>query len=139
MSDVKDKKLVSLIRKDTKLSREEIMQYAAMAEIYLEDFKENLNKTSIELHEKHPDASIDEWREFLNVPVIRKYIQGFKDEQINIIADAGLMEGDKDAVNIKRVMEAKGPTVNNSNFILIRLPDKVDFNEQTTDLTIEGI
>ena len=42
-------------------------------------------------------------------------------------ADTGLMEGNKNAVNIKKAMEGRGPAINNSNIILIRIPEKVDF------------
>lgn len=133
----KQKQLVKLIHNDTKLTREEKMEYSAMADIYLENLKDNLNKTSIELNEVHPEIEIDVWREFLTVPVIRKYLQGFKDEQIATKADEGLMKGDKDAVGIKKVMAAQGPVVNNSNIVLIRLPEKVDFSNQTTELEFE--
>lgn len=135
----KEKQLIRLIHEDTKLNSEEKMMYAAMADLFLQDLKDNLNKTSIELNEKYIDMTIDEWREFLTVPVIRKYIQGFKDEQISTMADTGLMKGDKDAVGIKKVMAAQGPIVNNSNIVLIRLPDKVDFNIESQDIVVEGI
>lgn len=137
----KDKQLIKLIHEDKKLTGEEKMMYAAMADLFLQDLKANLNETSIGLNEKYIDMTIDEWREFLTVPVIRKYIQGFKDEQIEIMADQGLMKGDKDAVGIKKVMAAQGPIVNNSNIVLIRLPEKVDFNaqEQAQDVVVEGI
>ena len=135
----KDKQLIKLIHEDKKLSGEEKMMYAAMADLFLQDLKENLNMTSIELNDKYIDMTIDEWREFLTVPVIRKYIQGFKDEKIETMADQGLMKGDKDAVGIKKVMAAQGPIVNNSNIVLIRLPEKVDFNAQAQDVEIEGI
>ena len=38
------------------------------------------------------------------------------------------MDGDKNAVNIKKAMDASGPTINNSNIVLIRLPEKVEFD-----------
>lgn len=135
------KQLVSLIHADTKLEREQKMEYASIAEIYLDKLKDNLSKTSIDLNETYPEIGIDKWREFLTVPVIRKYIQGFKDEQIMIRADEGLMAGDKDAVSVKKVMQNQGPSINNQNIILIRLPEKVDFNDQARDieLEVEGI
>lgn len=139
VTKIKDKQLIRLIHEDKKLSSEEKMMYAAMADLFLQDLKDNLSRTSIALNEKYIDMSIDEWREFLTVPVIRKYIQGFKDEQIEIMADQGLMKGNKDAVGIKKVMAAQGPVVNNSNIVLIRLPEKVDFNAQSQDVAVEGI
>ena len=43
------------------------------------------------------------------------------------VADSGLMQGDKNAIGIKKVMQGNGPAVNNSNIVIIRLPEKVDF------------
>ena len=91
----------------------------------MEKFSENINKTSLELNKEIP-LGVDTWKEFLNYPIVRQYIQSFKDEEINLRADKELMQGNKDAVNIKKVMQNSGPAVNNSNIVLIRLPEKVD-------------
>ena len=121
-----ESKLIQDLRNDEKLREnpDKRMAFIAMASFYLEDFSENMYKTSIELYEKIPFYSMDSWREFLNYPIVRKYIKSFKDEKINIIADQGLAEGDKSAVSIKKAMQEGGPQVNNSNLILIRLPEK---------------
>ena len=119
-------KLIKLLQEDTKLDKETKMSYLSMANIYLDKFEENLNKTSIELNNDIP-LGIDTWKDFLNYPIVRSYIQSFRDERISQIVDIGLMQGDKDAVNIKKVMDANGPKVNNSNIVLIRLPEKVEF------------
>lgn len=123
---VKESKLLELIKADSKLESEQKMMYLSYANLYLEDFAVNIGLTSIELNEKHP-ASIDEWKEFLEYPVVRQYIQSFKDERISKVADAGLMKGEKDAIGIKKVMQQNGPAINNSNIVLIRVPEKVDF------------
>lgn len=122
----KESQLITAIKEDKKLDNDIRLEYLSMANIFLKDLKNNLNKTSLELEEDTP-LGVDIWREFLNYPVVRKYIQSFKDEQITGIADAGLMKGDKDAVNIKKVMQDRGPVVNNSNIVLIRLPEKKVF------------
>ena len=103
------------------------MSYISIANIYLDNFDENINKTSIDMNKEYP-LDIDTWKDFLNYPIVRQYIQSFRDEQISQIADKGLMEGDKDAVSIKKVMQDKGPTINNSNIVVIRLPEKRDFD-----------
>ena len=123
-----ESKLIQDLRNDEKLREnpDKRMAFIAMASFYLEDFAENMYKTSIELYEKIPFYSMDSWREFLNYPIVRKYIKSFKDEKINIIADQGLAEGDKSAVSIKKAMQEGGPQVNNSNIVLIRLPEKRD-------------
>ena len=83
-------------------------------------------KTSIEINSKVPFYTIDAWKDFLNYPSVRKYIKSFRDEKINMMADQGLAEGDKGAVSIKKAMQESGPQVNNSNIVLIRLPEKRD-------------
>lgn len=124
----KDDVLVSLIKNDTKLDRDQKMSYVSMAHLFLEKFDENIDKTSIEINRDIP-LGIDTWREFLNYPVVRKYIQSFKDEQIMQVADKGLMTGDKNAIGIKKVMQSNGPAINNSNIVLVRVPEKVDWDE----------
>jgi hypothetical protein len=105
------------------------MQIVSMASMFLDDFANNIYRTSIEMNEKIPYYSIDAWREFLNYPIVRKYVKSFKDEQINMAADQGLAGGDKGAVSIKKAMQEGGPQINNSNLILIRLPEKRDWEE----------
>jgi hypothetical protein len=130
-TDEKESKLLTDLRNDEKLREnpEIRMGYISMASMYLEDFSENLYKTSIEMYEKIPYFSIDAWRDFLNYPIVRKYIKSFKDEKINMYADQSLATGDKGAVSIKKAMQEGGPQVNNSNIVLIRLPEKVDWEE----------
>lgn len=123
----KENQLLVRLRKDEKLDKTTKMSYISIANIYLDNFDENINKTSIDMNKEYP-LGIDTWKDFLNYPIVRQYIQSFRDEQISQIADKGLMEGDKDAVSIKKVMQDKGPTINNSNIVVIRLPEKRDFD-----------
>ena len=126
----KNNVLLELIKNDDNLkkkeNREQKMSYISLATLFMEKFDENINKTSIEMNNTIP-VGVDTWKEFLNYPVVRKYIQSFRDEKIMNVADTGLMEGDKNAVNIKKAMENRGPAINNSNIILIRIPEKQDF------------
>ncbi|MEE3417809.1 MAG: hypothetical protein VZQ62_00550 [Methanosphaera sp.] len=126
----KNNVLLDLIKKDETLNkkenREQKMSYLSLATLFMEKFDENINKTSIEMNNSIP-VGVDTWKEFLNYPVVRKYIQSFRDEKIMNVADSGLMEGNKNAVNIKKAMEDRGPVINNSNIILIRIPEKQDF------------
>lgn len=126
-----ENELIKSIKKDAKLTENPDlkMEMISMATMFLEDFSENMYKTSIEMNSKIPFYTIDEWKDFLNYPVVRKYIKSFRDEKINMMADQGLAEGDKSAVSIKKAMQEGGPAVNNSNLILIRLPEKKDWEE----------
>lgn len=127
----KDNVLLEQIKNDENLkkkeNREQRMSYISLATLFMEKFDENINKTSIEMNNTVP-VGVDTWKDFLNYPVVRKYIQSFRDEKIMNIADKGLMDGDKNAVSIKKSMEDRGPVINNSNIILIRIPEKVDFD-----------
>lgn len=121
-----ENELIKSIKKDEKLSENPDLkiEMISMATMFLEDFSENMYKTSIEMNSKIPFYTIDAWKNFLNYPVVRKYIKSFRDEKINMMADQGLAEGDKSAVSIKKAMQEGGPSVNNSNIVLIRLPEK---------------
>lgn len=124
----KENKLIESLRNDEKLKEdpEYRMGMISMASMFLEDLSDNIYKTSIEMNLKIPYFSIDAWKDFLNYPIVRKYIKSFRDEKINMVADQGLAEGDKSAVSIKKAIQDVGPQINNSNLILIRLPEKND-------------
>lgn len=124
-----ENKLITLLKNDEKLKEdpEYRMGMISMASMFLEDLSDNIYKTSIEMNLKIPYFSVDTWKDFLNYPVVRKYIKSFRDEKINMVADQGLAEGDKSAVSIKKAMQDGGPQVNNSNIVLIRLPEKIEW------------
>lgn len=126
-----ENELIKSIKKDEKLSENPDLkiEMISMATMFLEDFSENMYKTSIEMNSKVPFYTIDAWKDFLNYPVVRKYIKSFRDEKINMMADQSLAEGDKSAVSIKKAMQEGGPQVNNSNIVLIRLPEKREWEE----------
>lgn len=123
-----ENELIKNLKSDEKLREnpDKRMGMISMATMFLEDFSENMYKTSIEMNSKIPFYTIDAWKDFLNYPVVRKYIKSFRDEKINMVADQGLAEGDKSAVSIKKAIQDGGPQINNSNLILIRLPEKND-------------
>ena len=119
--------LLTSLEEDDKLDKETKLEYISMAKIYLEDFKHNINKTSIDMNDVVP-LSIDVWKNFLEYPIVRKYIQSFKDERIDKIADNSLMQGDKGALNIKKALKENGPINNNSNIILVRVPERIEYD-----------
>ena len=123
-----ENKLITLLKNDEKLKEDPQSRIGmiSMASMFLEDLSDNIYKTSIEMNLKIPYFSVDTWKDFLNYPVVRKYIKSFRDEKINMVADQGLAEGDKSAVSIKKAIQDGGPQVNNSNIVLIRLPEKRD-------------
>lgn len=126
-----ENKLIESLKNDEKLKEdpEYRMGMISMASMFLEDLSDNIYKTSIEMNLKIPYFTVDAWKDFLNYPVVRKYIKSFRDEKINMMADQSLAEGDKGAVSIKKAMQEGGPQVNNSNIVLIRLPEKREWEE----------
>lgn len=130
-----ENELLKMLKNDEKLREKPDfrMQMIALATMFMEDFENNMYKTSIELHSlpaPYNFYSIDAWKEFLNYPIVRKYIKAFRDEKINMMADTALAGGDKSAVSIKKAMQESGPAINNSNIVLIRLPEKKDWDEE---------
>lgn len=132
-SSENETELIKMLKNDGKLKEKPDfrMQMIALATMFMEDFENNMYKTSIELHSlpaPYNFYSIDAWKEFLNYPIVRKYIKSFRDEQINMMADTALAGGDKSAVSIKKAMQEGGPSINNSNIVLIRLPEKKEWD-----------
>jgi hypothetical protein len=133
----RESKLIIDLRADKNLAKDKDKkeEYIGLAFIFLEDLGKNLNKTSLELDENTP-VGVDLWREWLNYPIVRAYLQQFKDEQIENIVDGGLMRGDKNLVGIKKILDSNGPQVNNSNIVLIRLPERKDFTAGVKEVKI---
>lgn len=131
----RESKLIIDLRADKNLAKDKDKkeEFIGLAYVFLENLKENLNKTSLELDEKTP-VGVDLWREWLNYPIIRSYLQQFKDEKIENIVDSGLMRGDKNLVGIKKILDNNGPQVNNSNIVLIRLPERKDFKNDVKEV-----
>lgn len=123
----KENKMLTIIQEDPKLDALAKMEYLTLARHYIEDFKENIKKTSIELDEV-TDYGIDTWKEFLNYAPIRKYIDSFVHEQINKNVDQSLASGQgaRDAIGIKKAMDTMNNATNNEFFVIFRLPDKDD-------------
>lgn len=131
----RESKLIIDLRADKNLAKnkDKKEEFIGLAYVFLENLKDNLNKTSLELDEKTP-VGVDLWREWLNYPIIRSYLQQFKDEKIENIVDSGLMRGDKNLVGIKKILDNNGPQVNNSNIVLIRLPERKDFKNDVKEV-----
>ena len=118
--------LLDIIENDTTIPPQKVMQYLSLANIFMEDFAENLTLTSLDLNEVE-NVGVNTWREFLNHPSIRQYLDLFRNEQIESKAMKDLLagEGVKDALNIRKMMKEENRQ-DNSNFIIMLLPGKED-------------
>lgn len=128
----KENSLVIVIQNDPQLDRETKMEYLTMANLFYSDFKENLTRNSIELQETY-DIDADSWRKFLLHPGIKRIVDSFINEQIKKKTDKALIDGEADAssVKVRQIIEEADTGEDNSKFIIMRLPDKVeDLNER---------
>ena len=76
-----ENELIKNLKNDEKLREnpDKRMGMISMATMFLEDFSENMYKTSIEMNSKVPFYTIDAWKDFLNYSSVRKYIKSFRD------------------------------------------------------------
>lgn len=100
-------------------------KYLDMLEVFAPDIKVNINLTSIELSESYPIYTIEDWQEFLAVPVISKYIQSLRTEKISREAEKAMTDGSLAGAKLKQIVDADRADLN-SRYIIFRLPDKED-------------
>lgn len=120
-----ENKMVTMITEDKKLPDPVKMEYIILANDFMEDFKENMLMTSIELNDRYP-YGMDTWQSFLRYPAVSKYIESFRveiaEKQANEMINTGVRA--KDAIAVKQNIANNAGTGNNQNFIVFRLPDK---------------
>lgn len=124
---VKETSIVIAIQNDTKLSAEDKMEYISLANIYSSDFSNNLLKSSTDLA-TDTGVDVDTWRRFLSYGPVKRIIESFINEKIKKKADNALLEGNgtRDAINVRKAMIDAESGEDNTRFIILRLPDKVD-------------
>lgn len=120
-------KRVSKLEKDIYdsdlLTESEKDKYLSMAEQFLPEIKNNLNKTSIELNEDYPDYTIEDWMDFINVPAVSKYLNTLRNENISRKAEMAMTDGSLAGAKLKKIVESSNADIN-SRYIIFRLPDK---------------
>lgn len=107
------------------LTQDQKDKYLSMAELFLPELKQNLNRTSIELSELYPEYQLEDWMEFLAVPVVSKYLQTLRNESISRNAEQAMTEGSLAGAKLKQIVDASSASIN-SRYIIFRLPDKED-------------
>lgn len=127
--------LVELIQSDTKLDEEIKMEYLVLAQNFVEGFKDNLFKSSIELDDAFP-FGLDIWQKFLNYVPVKRYLEIFKNEIINQSATISMVSGNKtkDAIALKKELERDNADNTFENFVVFRLPAKETEYEFTGDI-----
>lgn len=124
-----ESELEQIVKNDGSLAdnREKRMQYISYAVLFSSDFINNLDLTSIELDEKYATGNPVSWRTFLNHTSVKKFIDGFLLERAEKQSMLKLGEGsDKttDAIKIKEMVDSKKTGDDNSNLVIVFLPQK---------------
>lgn len=132
---VKDDRLIQIIKDDSKLAEDIRIEFLVLARSYLTEFKDNLSQTSLELDAKYGFGA-DTWRDFLQYPSIKKYIDGFMNELIAKNVDQALISGNgtRDAIGVKREMARTSDDHTNEMFVIFRMPDKEEIYETTGEI-----
>jgi hypothetical protein len=121
--------LSEILKNDPALKedQEKRILYTSYASLFDSDLIENLHFTSIELNDKYNTSNPSSWREFLRHPIVKRYIDGFLNERTEKTADVSLGAvgfKPKDALKIKETMSAKNKGEDNSNILVVFLPQK---------------
>lgn len=103
------------------------MLFKNLAAIYEKDLKENLERTSFDLYEEYTDL-VDTpaaWADFLQYKPVKDFIQRFFNEKAEQVANKQLANVDmkaSDAIKVKQHVEANKIKVDNSNIVVMLLP-----------------
>ena len=121
--------LAEILKKDQMLMEDSTKRilFTGYATLFDSELLENLQLTSIELNMKYNTANPSSWRAFLRHPLVKQYIDGFLSERAEKTADMALGVAEfkpKDAMAVKEQMSLKNKGEDNSNIIVVFLPQK---------------
>ena len=120
----KNKKLVDIILAEDRLTEREKRTYEAMANVYLDDFQNNINKSSLQLAQLYPEYDADMWMDWEEYAPISKYIKRFRNDALRKVNENALMTGDgTGAVSVRKLLD-KDNNEANMRFVVFRLPDR---------------
>ena len=105
-------------------------RYIELAKKYTADMQNNLFKNQFELNNIYPEASIDEWNDFLSDRIVSVYIKKHKRTLLKNTADENLAnpyaKNKRDNLQLIKNLEEQEASENNRNICIIRLPDIYD-------------
>ena len=120
----KNKKLVDIILADDRLTEREKRTYEAMANVYLDDFQNNINKSSLQLAQLYPEYDADMWMAWEEYAPTSKYIKRFRNDALRKVNENALMTGDGNgAVSVRKLLD-KDNNEANMRLVVFRLPDR---------------
>ena len=118
--------LLTFITADEGLKRdkERYEKFKAFSTLFEKDLTNNLERTSIELDRTYFTADAAGWRDYLNYPTVKNFIDGFLNEKAEKSAKLAMgREMDtKDGVRVQKALDEKKKGGQNANIIVMFLP-----------------
>lgn len=129
MSKSKTPELVRRLQEDRDLAAddERKAQFLSYASLYDTDLLDNLKRTSVELDNKYATADPASWLEFLRHPIVKKYVDTYLEETAEKKAALVLSEDagkPRDALSIQKSIQEKRKGDDNSNIVVLFMPQK---------------
>lgn len=105
-------------------------RYVHLAKLYLSDMKKNILQDQFELNKDYPEATPDEWNDFLSDRIVSTYITKHKRTLLKSAAEFNLSlpgaKNKRDSLQLIRDIESKEQGEQNKNVVIIRIPDIYD-------------
>ena len=102
-------------------------RYIHLAGLYTKDMQHNLFRNQFDLNNEYPEASIDEWNDFLSDRIVSVYIKKHKRTLLKNTAEDNLANpiarNKRDNLQLIKNLEEQEAAENNRNICIIRIPD----------------
>jgi hypothetical protein len=124
--------LVDIVQNDGSLTAGEKATFSSLANLFEQDFKENLRLTSLELDDKLSTKSPSLWQQFLSHNSVKNFIDNYIYEEVEKKAMNAIGEGITDsnkALKAKDAVDKKKKREDNTNIIVMLLPEKDELED----------
>ena len=105
-------------------------RYIELARLYTDDMQKNIFRNQFDLNTVYPDATVDEWNDFLTDRIVSVYINKHKRTLLKAAAEDNLAnpvaKNKRDNLQLIRNIEEQEQSENNRNICIIRIPDIYD-------------
>lgn len=123
--------LIESLKDSTHINEAKKKELIRLAELFLDNMKDNLLKDQFDLAEVYPDTTPDEWADFLQDRVVSTYIKKHKNTLLKLSAERNLADpyAKNKRDNLTLMKNIKEEEKEDKQMIVImRLPDK--YNEE---------
>jgi hypothetical protein len=114
-------------------------RYVYLSSIFLENMKDNIFKSQFELAESYPDATADEWNDFLNDRIVSTYLSRHKRTLLKSAAEDNLAnplaKNKRDNLKLIENIEAQERKEAQKNVVIMRIPDIYDEDDDNNAQT----